>query len=327
MDWTHKTVLVTGAGGFIGSHLTERLVTLSANVRALVRYNSSGTWGWLDTSTARDEIEVVSGDIRDPDSIEQAFRGVDIVFHLAALIGIPYSYSTPLAYVRTNIEGTLNVLQLARQSDVGLTVHTSTSEVYGSARYVPIDEEHPLQGQSPYAASKIGADYMVESYHRSFGLPVTTVRPFNAYGPRQSDRAIVPTIVTQALSASEVRLGNLSPTRDLTYVTDTAEGYILVAESPEAVGQTINIGSGREISIRELAETILRLSGRNVPIVLDDERVRPEGSEVERLCADSSKALRISGWRPKISLQEGLADTMDWIKDHIERFRVGVYAT
>ena len=327
MDWTHKTVLVTGAGGFIGSHLTERLVTLSANVRALVRYNSSGTWGWLDTSTARDEIEVVSGDIRDPDSIEQAFRGVDIVFHLAALIGIPYSYSTPLAYVRTNIEGTLNVLQLARQSDVGLTVHTSTSEVYGSARYVPIDEEHPLQGQSPYAASKIGADYMVESYHRSFGLPVTTVRPFNAYGPRQSDRAIVPTIVTQALRASEVRLGNLSPTRDLTYVTDTAEGYILVAESPEAVGQTINIGSGREISIRELAETILRLSGRNVPIVLDDERVRPEGSEVERLCADSSKALRISGWRPKISLQKGLADTMDWIKDHIERFRVGVYAT
>ena len=327
MDWTHKTVLVTGAGGFIGSHLTERLVTLSANVRALVRYNSSGTWGWLDTSTARDEIEVVSGDIRDRDSIGQAFKGVDVVFHLAALIGIPYSYSTPLAYVRTNIEGTLNVLQLARQSDVGLTVHTSTSEVYGSARYVPIDEEHPLQGQSPYAASKIGADYMVDSYHRSFGLPVTTVRPFNAYGPRQSDRAIVPTIVTQALSASEVRLGNLSPTRDLTYVTDTAEGYILVAESPEAVGQTINIGSGREISIRELAETILRLSGRNVPIVLDDERVRPEGSEVERLCADSSKALRISGWRPKISLQKGLADTMDWIKDHIERFRVGVYAT
>jgi dTDP-glucose 4,6-dehydratase len=326
MDWSLKTVLVTGAGGFIGSHLTERLLALGANTRALVRYNSSGGWGWLDTSAVRNEIQVVAGDIRDPDSIKKAFQSVDIVFHLAALIGIPYSYSTPLAYVRTNIEGTLNVLQLARDSDVGLTVHTSTSEVYGTARYVPIDESHPLQGQSPYSASKIGADCMVESYHRSFGLPVATIRPFNTYGPRQSDRAIVPTIITQALTASEIRLGNMNPTRDLTYVADTVEAYVRFATSPNAVGQVINVGSGQEISIRELAETVLRLAGRDVPIMFDNERARPERSEVERLCANNDKALQILDWRPERSLQDGLTDTISWVKEHLDRFRVGVYA-
>ncbi len=326
MNWETKKVLVTGAGGFIGSHLCERLIGLGAHTRALVRYNSAGAWGWLDTSTVKDDIEVVLGDIRDQDSTRQVVRGVDIVFHLAALIGIPYSYYAPLSYVRTNVEGTLNVLQSALDSEVSLVVHTSTSEVYGTAKKVPIGEDHPLQGQSPYSASKIAADKIAEAFNLSFGLPVVTVRPFNTFGPRQSARAVIPTIVTQALSESGLRLGNLEPTRDLNYVADTVAGFIRAGEAPEAVGQVINLGSGLETSVGELAETILRMLGRELPIVSEPERARPENSEVERLCADNTKALDILGWQPKYTLEEGLAQTIDWIKKNSDRYRHGVYA-
>src|SRR6185295_13154757 len=263
MNWSDKKVLVTGAGGFIGSHLTERLVELGAKTRAFVRYSSTGAWGWLDQSPLKNDVEVVLGDIRDQDTVIHALAGVDIVFHLAALIAIPYSYQAPLSYVRTNVEGTLNVLQAAQRVESELVVHTSTSEVYGTARTVPIDENHPLQGQSPYSATKIGADKIVEAFNLSFGLPAITVRPFNTYGPRQSARAVIPTIVTQALEGAEIRLGNLEPTRDLNYVLDTVEGFVKAAETPEAVGHVINLGTGQEISIRELAEKILKLLDSN----------------------------------------------------------------
>ena len=327
MNWSGKKVLVTGAGGFIGSHLTERLADLGAETTALVRYNSRGSWGWLDDSLVKDEVDVVAGDIRDPDSIRSAFSGVNVVFHLAALIGIPYSYSTPLAYVRTNVEGTVNVMQAARDAGVERMVHTSTSETYGTARYVPMDEAHPLQGQSPYSASKIGADKMAEAFHLSYGLPVTTVRPFNTYGPRQSSRAIVPTIITQALTSDELRLGNLSPARDLSYVFDTVEGFVSAAEHEDAVGRVVNIGSGREVSIGDLTEAIMRLVGRSLPIVLDGARVRPSDSEVERLLADNTRAKELLGWTPRHSLEEGLAGTIEWVKDHLDQFRVGAYVT
>ena len=326
MDWSHQTVLVTGAGGFIGSHLTERLAALGANTRAIVRYTSSGTWGWLDSSPVRDEIKVWAGDVRDQDSIREAFQGVDVVFHLAALVGIPYSYVTPLSYVRTNVEGTLRVLQAARDSGTRLVVHTSTSEVYGTAQYVPMDEDHPLQAQSPYSASKIGADAQVEAFHRSFGLPVSTVRPFNTYGPRQSARAIVPTIITQALTSHEVRLGNLSPTRDLTFVAATVAGFLRAADCPEAVGMVINLGSGHEVSIGDLATAILRRAGKDLPIVLDDERVRPEHSEVDRLCANIDRARDLLGWEPQYSLEDGLTETIEWVAQHLEQYRPGIYA-
>ena len=327
MNWSGKKVLVTGAGGFIGSHLTERLADLGAETTALVRYNSRGSWGWLDDSLVKDEVDVVAGDIRDPDSIRSAFSGVNVVFHLAALIGIPYSYSTPLAYVRTNVEGTVNVMQAARDAGVERMVHTSTSETYGTARYVPMDEAHPLQGQSPYSASKIGADKMAEAFHLSYGLPVTTVRPFNTYGPRQSSRAIVPTIITQALTSDELRLGNLSPARDLSYVFDTVEGFVSAAEHEDAVGRVVNIGSGREVSIGDLTEAIMRLVGRSLPIVLDGARMRPSDSEVERLLADNTRAKELLGWTPRHSLEEGLAGTIEWVKDHLDQFRVGAYVT
>lgn len=327
MNWHGKRVLVTGAGGFIGSHLTERLVALGAQTRALVHYRSDGSWGWLDQSKYKSEIEVVAGDIRDRDSVVQASREREIVFHLAALITIPYSYDAPLSYVRTNIEGTLNVLQAAREVALERLVHTSTSEAYGTARYVPMDEEHPLQGQSPYSASKIGADKLAESFHLSFGLPVSTIRPFNTYGPRQLARAVIPTIISQALAESKVHLGNLKPTRDFNYVADTVAGFISVAESPSAIGQVINIGSGREISIGGLTDLILKLTGGgDVPITRDDERTRPEHSEVERLCADTSKANEILDWRPQYSLEEGLAQTIEWIKSNLEKYRPGTYA-
>jgi len=325
MDWNHQTVLVTGAGGFIGSHLTEQLVALGARTRALVRYNSANSWGWLDSSPVRNDIEVILGDIRDRDSLLPAIRGVGIVFHLAALIAIPYSYHAPLSYVRTNVEGTLNVLQAAMDAGVGLIVHSSTSEVYGTAHYVPIDEEHPLQGQSPYSASKIAADKLAEAFHLSFGLPVTIIRPFNTFGPRQSARAVIPTIVTQALTQSAVHLGNLESTRDFSYVTDTVEGFIRIAECPGAVSQIINIGSGQEISIGDLASTILDLVGRGIPIIRDDQRVRPENSEVERLCADNSKAWEVLGWRPQCTLKDGLVQTIEWMEKNLERYRLGVY--
>ena len=325
MNWNDKTVVVTGAAGFIGSHLTERLVGLGAKTRAFVRYSSTGSWGWLDHSPLKNEIEICLGDIRDQDTVTRAVANADIVFHLAALIAIPYSYHAPLSYVRTNVEGTLNVLQAVQRAGSGLVVHTSTSEVYGTARAVPIDEDHPLQGQSPYSASKIGADKIAEAFNLSFGLPVVTVRPFNTYGPRQSARAVIPTIITQALTGAEIRLGNLEPTRDLNYISDTVEGFIKAAETPEAVGQVINLGTGREISIRELAELILKVLGSDSTIISESGRVRPEGSEVERLCADNRKGQALLGWSPKYSLEEGLKTTIEWIRENSDRYRTGVY--
>jgi dTDP-glucose 4,6-dehydratase len=325
MDWKKKTVLVTGAGGFIGSHLTEKLAELGATVRALVRYNSAGGRGWLDQSPIRDQIEVIAGDIRDPDGLRQSIQGVDTVFHLAALIAIPYSYESPISYIRTNVEGTTNLLQLARDAGVGCFVHTSTSEVYGTARAVPISEDHPLQGQSPYSASKIGADKIAEAFCRSYKLPVVTVRPFNTYGPRQSARAVIPSIITQAMSRPEVRMGHLHPTRDFTFVVDTVDGFIRAAESPKAIGQVIHLGTGEEISIGDLADMIVKLVGNKVPVVTEKKRERPEQSEVERLVADPKKALEILGWRPKHDLKSGLSKTIEWIRANADRYRPDEY--
>lgn len=325
MNWTGKRVLVTGAGGFVGSHLTERLVELGASTRALVHYNALDTWGWLDQSPVRDQIEVIAGDVCDRDSVRRALQDVEIVFHLAALIAIPYSYHAPMSYVRTNIEGTLNVLQTVREFGVARLVHTSTSEVYGTARHVPIDEAHSLQGQSPYAASKIGADKIVEAFHLSFGVPVVTVRPFNTFGPRQSARAVIPTIITQCLTGETVRLGSLRPTRDLNFVANTVDGFLLAATAEKAVGQTINLGSGREISIGDLAQLIARLIGKPIQIENEAERMRPEASEVERLLADNTLARNVLDWKPNISLEEGLQRTIDWVQQHLERYRPGVY--
>ncbi|UCE51519.1 MAG: GDP-mannose 4,6-dehydratase [Desulfobacterales bacterium] len=325
MNWKGKKVVVTGAGGFIGSHLSERLVELGASVRALVHYNALGTWGWLDQSDFRNDIEVIAGDVRDHDSVTEALKGMEYIFHLAALIAIPYSYHAPLSYIRTNVEGTLNVLQAARDMGAHRIVHTSTSEVYGTARYVPIDENHPLQGQSPYAASKIGADKLAEAFHLSFELPVVIVRPFNTFGPRQSARAVIPTIITQCLKGKSVDLGNLHPTRDLNYVSDTVEGFLLAASARNAIGKTIILGSGRETSINELAELIAGLIGRPINIKKDQQRIRPKNSEVERLVADTSVARKLLGWKPDTSLEDGLKETIEWMKEHLERYRTGVY--
>ncbi len=324
--WSGRKALVTGAGGFIGSHLVERLVELGANVRALVRYTSTGHAGWLDSSPVRSDVDVVLGDIRDFDSVQGAMRDRDTVFHLAALIGIPYSYRAAQSYVRTNIEGTLNVLQASRDLATERVVCTSTSEVYGNARYVPINEEHPLQGQSPYSASKIGADKIAESYYLSFGLPVSIVRPFNTYGPRQSTRAVIPTIITQALSGSEVRVGSLSPTRDFNYVTDTVEGFLGAASAPQAIGKTINFGSGVEISIGDLAKQIGHLVGKDLTLVSEEQRVRPDNSEVDRLCADSSLAQQLLGWQSRVSIEQGLRQTIAWMEENLGNYRVKEYA-
>jgi dTDP-glucose 4,6-dehydratase len=326
MNWTNKQVLVTGAGGFIGSHLSERLVQSGATVRALVHYNALGANGWLDHSPLRDQMEVFAGDINDRDSVRAAMKDVEIVFHLAALITIPYSYQAPESYVRTNIGGTLNVLQAARDTGVARVLHTSTSEVYGTARFVPITEEHPLQGQSPYSASKIGADKIAESFHLSFGLPVVTIRPFNTFGPRQSARAVIPAILTQCLAGQPVRLGNLRPTRDLNFVSNTVDGYLLAAEVPGAIGQTFNLGSGREISIGDLAQLIIKLVGQPVAIEHDAQRMRPDQSEVERLLASNTLAEKILGWKPKVNLEEGLKLTIPWLRENLERYRPGKYA-
>jgi len=320
-----RKVYVTGAGGFIASHLVERLVELGAQVRALVHYNALGRAGWLDYSPVRNEVEILAGDTCDRDSVRETMRGAEIVFHLAALIGIPYSYRTPKSYVRTNVEGTLHVLLGAREHGVERMVHTSTSEVYGTARYVPIDEKHPLVGQSPYAASKIGADKIAEAFHMSFGLPLVTVRPFNTFGPRQSARAIIPTIVSQCLQGDRVTLGNLSPTRDLNYVANTVEGYVLAAVTPDAVGQTLNLGSGREISIGDLARLIGQRMGREIEIVHDDSRMRPAGGEVDRLLADASLAHQVMGWEPAVLLEEGLDRTIAWIRANADWYKPGVY--
>lgn len=330
MNWTGKQVLVTGAGGFIGSHLTERLVGLGAEVRALVRYTSMNRWGWLDalSPAVLADIEVIPGDVRDPQSLLPVMRGADVVFHLAALIAIPYSYVSPAAYVRTNVEGTLNVLQAALEAGVGRLVHTSTSEVYGTAQYVPMDEAHPLRAQSPYAASKIGADQIADSYCRSFSLPICIVRPFNTFGPRQSARAIVPAIATQLLADGghgQVRLGSLHPRRDFTYVDDVVEGFLLAAEAPGALGQVINLGTGVEVSVAQLVHQLARLVGREVVPVTDPERVRPEASEVDRLCADAQRARDILGWEPRVGLEEGLGRTVEWLKRNLDLYRADQY--
>ena len=325
MKWQGKRILITGAGGFIGSHLTEKLVELGADVRAMVHYNALGTWGWLDHSEIKNNIEVVAGDITDRDSVRQVVAGREIIFHLAALIAIPYSYHAPTSYLRTNIEGTLNILLAAREFEVERIVHTSTSEVYGTALYVPIDEKHPLQGQSPYSAAKIGADKQVEAFHRSFGVPAVTVRPFNTFGPRQSARAVIPAIITQCLTGNTIKLGNLSPTRDLNYVTNTVEGFLAAAATQMIEGQTINIGSGREISIGDLAQLIAQLIGREITIHTDEQRLRPEKSEVERLVADNSLARELLGWSPTVSLEEGLKKTITWVEQHLGRYRPDVY--
>lgn len=322
MRLSESKVIVTGADGFIGSHLVEALVAHGADVTAFCYYNSFNSRGWLDTvgEDIMREVDIFMGDIRDPNGVRIALKGNDVVLHLAALIGIPFSYHSPDSYVDTNVKGTLNVLQAARDLELGRVVVTSTSEVYGTARYVPIDEAHPRQGQSPYSASKIGADAMAESFYRSFGTPVTVVRPFNTYGPRQSARAVIPTIITQLMSGAEhVHLGSLHPTRDLTYATDSASGFIALAECDDAVGRDVNLGVGEEISIGDLAELLMEIVGRRVPIVTQDERMRPEKSEVERLLSDNSLALQLSGWAPAVSLRDGLERTVKWFSDPANR--------
>jgi len=313
--------MVTGAGGFIGSHLTERLLADGATVTAMVHYNALGTRGWLEGVEESSSCRIVAGDITDRDSVRAAMADAEVVFHLAALIAIPYSYRAPASYVRSNVEGTLNVLLAARELGVQRIVHTSTSEVYGTARYAPIDEEHPLQAQSPYAATKIGADKLVESFRLSFDVPSVIVRPFNTFGPRQSARAVIPTIISQCLARRPVRLGNLRPTRDLNYVANTVDGFLLAGEKAEALGRTINLGTGREIAIGDLAALIARLIGVPSDIQVDPERLRRDGSEVERLIASSAVAEQVLGWRPAVTLEEGLRRTIDWVAANEQHFR------
>jgi len=313
-----KKCLVTGSDGFIGSHLVEALVAEGAEVKAFVYYNSFNSWGWIDSlpESTRRILEIFQGDVRDPNGVLTAMRGCDVVFHLAALIGIPFSYHSPDSYVDTNIKGTLNILQAARQLEVEKTLVTSTSEVYGTAQYVPIDEKHPFQGQSPYSATKIGADRLTESFYRSFQLPVVIVRPFNTYGPRQSARAVIPTIITQLLAGrNEIRLGNLSPTRDFNYVTDSAQGFIELAKSDKSTGQEINLATGVEHSIGEVASKLIQLLRPEAKIVCDEQRLRPIDSEVERLLGSAEKLFSLTDWRPKTSLDEGLQRTVSWFKD------------
>ncbi|MBI9066505.1 MAG: SDR family NAD(P)-dependent oxidoreductase [Salinivirgaceae bacterium] len=318
-------ILITGAGGFIGSHLTEFLVSRGFSVRAFVRYNSRNNWGWLESSAVKNQIEVVTGDIRDFDSVKNAMKGCSSVYHLAALIGIPYSYVSPIAYVKTNTEGTYNVLQAARDQSMDNVIITSTSETYGTAQYVPIDEKHPLVGQSPYSASKIGADQLALSFYRSFNVPVKIVRPFNTYGPRQSARAIIPTILSQLLTGiTELKLGNISPTRDLTYVKDTAKGFFEIANS-KLFGQVTNIGMGKEISIKDLVELIIDVVNVDAKIITDKQRVRPNDSEVERLLCNNDKILKQTNWTPDYTLKNGLEETAKWIKDNIEIFKPDLY--
>lgn len=334
MELKNKKILVTGADGFIGSHLTEELVRLGCNVRAFVYYNSFNSWGWLDESPKEilDNLEVFAGDIRDPHGVLKAMEGCDIVFHLAALIAIPYSYHSPDTYVDTNIKGTLNVLQAARKLDVAKVIHTSTSEVYGTARFVPITEDHPLQGQSPYSASKIGADQMALAFYASFGTPVAIIRPFNTYGPRQSARAVIPTIITQIASGKRrIKLGSLHPTRDFNYIKDTVRGFIAIAKSDQSVGEVINIGSNYEISIGETARLIADVMGVEIEIETDPQRTRPEKSEVERLWADNTKAKRLLNWEPlyagKEGLRRGLEETVAWFTEpkNLERYKIDLY--
>jgi NAD dependent epimerase/dehydratase len=330
MDLKNKKVLVTGADGFIGSHLVESLMDCGANVRPFVYYNSFNSWGWLDTLSAdrQKDLDVFAGDIRDPHGVETAMKGCEVVFHLAALIAIPFSYHSPDSYVDTNVKGTLNVLQAARRHGVEKLLSTSTSEVYGTARYVPIDESHPFQGQSPYSATKIGADRIAESFYRSFNLPVVIVRPFNTYGPRQSARAVIPTIITQLLAGvNEVKLGNLTPTRDLNYVKDTCEGFLAIARSDRTIGEEINIATQTEISVGDLAQKLVALIRPEAKVLLEGERLRPEKSEVERLLGANTKIRELTGWTPKHSLDAGLEETIRWFREptNLQKYKPQVY--
>jgi NAD dependent epimerase/dehydratase len=334
MNLQGKRILVTGADGFIGSHLTEHLVRCGHRVRAFVLYDSFNSWGWLDETAkdVRESLDVFAGDIRDPHGVRAAMQDCDVVLHLAALIAIPYSYHSPDTYIDTNIKGTLNVVQAARQLGVQRVVHTSTSEVYGTARFVPITEHHPLQGQSPYSASKIGADQIATSFHFSFGTPVSVIRPFNTYGPRQSARAVIPTVITQiAAGARQIRLGATHPTLDFNYVQDTVRGFVAVAESDAAIGQVVNVGSNYEVSIGDTARLIARLMGREVEFITDEQRLRPTGSEVERLWADNTRARELTGWEPQYAgldgLERGLHQTVAWFGEanNLRRYKAGRY--
>lgn len=326
MSWSGKRVLVTGGEGFIGSHLVEALVREGADVSALAYYNAFGRWGWLDGSEVAADIRIVPGDVRDCQRVMEAVAGCDVVFHLAALIGIPYSYEAPESYIQTNVTGTYNVANACLRHDVSRLVHTSTSEVYGTAITVPISEDHPLQPQSPYSASKIGGDMMALSFHHSFELPVAVARPFNTYGPRQSTRAVIPTILAQLHSgATEIKLGSTTPTRDFNYVEDTVRGFLAVAQSDRALGQVVNIGSGQEISIGDLVELLIEISGHQAKVVVDDARVRPGGSEVERLLCDNSRARDWAGWQPQVSLREGLTRTSDWVAANLAALNAAGY--
>ena len=324
----NSVVLVTGADGFIGSHLTELLVLSGYKVKALSQYNSFNNWGWLEDINCKDQIEILTGDIRDSHYCKYISKDVDIIFHLAALIAIPYSYVAPNSYLDTNIKGTLNICQAARENGNIRIIHTSTSEVYGTAQYVPIDEKHPMQPQSPYSASKIAADAMAMSFHNAFDLPVTIARPFNTYGPRQSARAVIPTIITQIASGiKEIKLGNLSPTRDLNYVEDICRGFIAITENDKTIGETINIGSNSEISIGSTFDLIKELMKSDVKLVTDKERIRPENSEVFRLCCDNTKIQLLTGFKPQVDIKEGLQRTIDWFTqpNHLKHYKSEIY--
>jgi len=328
-DWRGRKILVTGAGGFIGSHLTEALIDLGCEVTAMIRYTSRSDWGNLEflPDEKKKAIKIVAGTVEDPQFVARQVKGKDIVFHLAALIGIPYSYIAPQSYVQTNIGGTVNILESAREYGVARVIHTSTSECYGTAQYTPIDERHPMQPQSPYSASKIGGDMLAESFHRSFATPVAIVRPFNTYGPRQSARAIIPTIISQALGeTSEIRLGSLDPIRDLNFVKDVAQGFITIAGQEKAIGKTTNLGAGKGITIGDLAERILKITNVNKPIIHESVRARPLESEVFKLVADNSQAKGL-GWSPQYSLEQGLIETIEFVSRHLSLFKVGKYAT
>lgn len=334
MNLKNKKILVTGADGFIGSHLTEELIRRGYDVRAFVLYNSFNSWGWLDHAepAIKKSLDIFAGDVRDPHGVKEAMKGCDVVFHLAALIGIPYSYHSPNTYVDTNVKGTLNIVQAARELGVSKVLQTSTSEVYGTARFVPITEEHPLQGQSPYSASKIGADQIAMSFYLSFNTPVSIVRPFNTYGPRQSARAVIPTVITQvATGVKKIKLGSMHPTRDFNYVKDTVNGFIAIAESDKTIGEVINIGSNYEISIGETVELIAELMNVKLNLSTDSKRIRPENSEVERLWADNLKAKKLAGWKPAYGQREGfkkgLQETIDWFlnPEHLKQYKPGEY--
>ena len=330
MILNNKVILVTGADGFIGSHLVEKLIDNGHQVKAFVYYNSFNSWGWLDSfpKDKLSKVEIFSGDVRDPNGVRTAMKDCDIIFHLAALIAIPYSYHSPDSYVDTNVKGTLNIIQAAKDLGIERVIVTSTSEIYGTAQYVPIDEKHPKQPQSPYSASKIGADCMADSFYRSFDMPITIVRPFNTYGPRQSARAIIPTIITQLLSGfTEIKLGDLTPTRDLLFVKDTVNGFIKIAESDSLIGHECNISTNSEISIQKMADTLIELINPNAKIIQDEDRIRPEKSEVFRLYGDNSKLIEHTGWKVGHTLEQGLQETINWFsnRENLKQYKAGIY--